>query len=617
MSAAQYMCIADGKDGEVAAHLALKVAEWTQSRKMDTLLIHEFHASGADGARGAEMLLPKLEYLDDKALKGYLGSSGHLGQLRCEGCIDGKIAQRISSAYKLVLLVNGSAGLKTPSFVAANIPALIAVSALKEGVFKIACDLVSRMLERESGVYPVGLSIDRKDKNIAARLADKCRIPFWGFFDEVENLATKILDRSVKIEARRPEEGVSQQEDIVVKEVLDSVRKDVLLQDLGAHPGGEKIQKKITEASSLSLEKISAEQLKKVDRSKVLTRIIEETVGLGPIESLLADAEISEIMINGPDKIYMEKSGVISITPLRFQNTAHLMTLIERIVARVGRRIDESSPTVDARLADGSRVNIVLPPLAVDGPVVTIRRFAKRIKNMCEIVSMGMLCQRAADFLSACVGAKISTVVSGGTGSGKTTLLNVLAGAIDKRERIITIEDAAELSLGAEHVVRLESRPPNIEGAGEITIRDLVRNALRMRPDRIVVGECRGPEALDMLSAMNTGHEGSLTTVHANSPRDALSRIETMILMADTNLPLSAVREQIGRAISLIIQVGRKNNGWRIIEEIVEITGLEGATICLQTLARINPKSNGLETTGLIPKFAERLSARGVKLPPL
>ena len=310
-------------------------------------------------------------------------------------------------------------------------------------------------------------------------------------------------------------------------------------------------------------------------------------------------------MVNGPGEIYAERQGALELTGRRFAGRAQLLAVIERMVAQAGRRVDESSPMVDARLPDGSRVNAVLPPVAIDGPVVTIRKFAPRMRGIEAAVGSGMLTAQAARFLAACVRARVSIVVAGGTGSGKTTLLGILAGAIGAGERIVTVEDAAELKLEAPHVVRLEARPAGIEGSGAVTIRDLVRNALRMRPDRIVVGECRGPEALDMLQAMNTGHEGSLTTVHANSPRDALARLETMVLMAGTELPLAAVREQVARAIDIVIQVARRPDGSRRIVEIAELAGMEGTTACLQTLASFSP-AGVLTATGIVPRAVER-----------
>ena len=355
------------------------------------------------------------------------------------------------------------------------------------------------------------------------------------------------------------------------------------------------------------------------ERARIVSDICDEILGLGPIEPLLKDESITEIMINGPQKIFVERKGKIQLTNVQFHDNAHLMTIIERIVAPLGRRIDESSPLVDARLADGSRVNAIVPPLSLIGPCVTIRKFAKDPFSVNDLIGFGTLSEEMAD----CVKARLNIMVSGGTGSGKTTTLNVLSSFIPNNERIVTIEDAAELRLQQEHVVTLESRPANLEGKGAITIRDLVRNSLRMRPDRIIVGEVRSGEALDMLQAMNTGHDGSLTTGHANSPRDILSRLETMVLMAGMDLPVRAIREQIASAIDLIIQQTRIQDGSRKITYITEVQKMEGDTIVLQDLFKYvqtgidaNGKSVGyFEATGLQPMFLQKFKMNGVELP--
>ena len=359
------------------------------------------------------------------------------------------------------------------------------------------------------------------------------------------------------------------------------------------------------------------------ERTRLIADICDEMLGLGPIEPLLKDETITEVMINGPKKIFVEQMGKLSLTKVQFHNDAHLMTIVERILTPLGRRIDESSPLVDARLADGSRVNIIIAPLSLVGPCVTIRNFSKTPLSVENLISFGTLSEDMAMFLQACVKARLNVLVSGGTGSGKTTTLNVLSSFIPEGERIVTIEDAAELRLQQSHVVTLEARPANIEGTGEITIRDLVRNALRMRPDRIIVGEVRSGEALDMLQAMNTGHDGSLTTAHANSPRDALSRLETMVLMAGMELPVRAIREQISSAIDLIIQQSRIRDGSRKITYVTEVQKMEGDTIVLQDLFRYtqsyideNGKSVGsYVATGLQPGFLEKFRMNGVEIP--
>ena len=363
--------------------------------------------------------------------------------------------------------------------------------------------------------------------------------------------------------------------------------------------------------------------LSRADRMALVDDLCDELLGLGPLEPLLKDPTITEIMVNGPKDVFVERDGKLLLSDTRFYDEAHLMNIIERILAPLGRRVDESSPLVDARLADGSRVNIIIPPLSLVGPAVTIRKFSQRVLSVDNLIGFGSLNEAMATFLEACVKARLNILVAGGTGSGKTTTLNILSSFIPSRERIVTIEDAAELRLQQRHVVTLESRPANIEGTGAVTIRDLVRNALRMRPDRIIVGEVRSGEALDMLQAMNTGHDGSLTTAHANSPRDVLSRLETMTLMAGMELPVRAVRNQISSAINLIIQQSRIQDGSRKITHITEVQGMEGDTIILQELFRYvqdyidaDGKSVGhYEATGLQPGFMDKFRINGVELP--
>ena len=361
-----------------------------------------------------------------------------------------------------------------------------------------------------------------------------------------------------------------------------------------------------------------------LDPDSLVEEIYNESVRLGPVERFLADDSVTEIMINGPRHVYVERRGKLELTDQTFMDEASVMAVIERIVAPLGRRIDESQPYVDARLPDGSRVNAIIPPLSLIGPCVTIRKFAKRVLTAEDFVRFGTWTPAIADFLSVCVRLRKNIIVAGGTGSGKTTLLNVLSGFIPHSDRILTIEDAAELRLNQPHVVRLEARPPNIEGKGAVTIRDLVRNALRMRPDRIIVGECRGGETLDMLQAMNTGHDGSLTTVHANSPRDVISRLETMVLMSGVELPSRAIRDQIASAVDIIVQEARLADGSRRIVAVSEITGMEGQQIVMQDLfvfrqtgIALDGRIQGsLTATGAMPTFFDTLSARGVSLDP-
>jgi pilus assembly protein CpaF len=363
--------------------------------------------------------------------------------------------------------------------------------------------------------------------------------------------------------------------------------------------------------------------LRPEERLQLVALVSDDVLGYGPMEPFLNDPSVTEVMVNGLDAIYLERHGKIVETGVRFATEEQLRRVIERIVSRVGRRIDESSPMVDARLPDGSRVNAIIPPLAVDGPAVTIRKFASGGFTIDDLVSFRTLTPAIADFLAACVGGRLNVLVSGGTGSGKTTLLNVLSSFIPNTDRIVTIEDAVELRMLQEHVVRLEARPPNIEGRGEVTIRDLVRNALRMRPDRIVVGEVRSGEALDMLQAMNTGHEGSLSTLHANSPRDALARLETMVLMAGFDLPVRAIREQVASAVDLIVHTARLRDGTRRVTHIVEVDGMESDIITLTELflydhsAAIDADGkfeNVIHPTGMRPKFEQKLRDAGYQL---
>lgn len=417
--------------------------------------------------------------------------------------------------------------------------------------------------------------------------------------ESYQEIKLKIHHRIV--EDMTPEEqrilSAKQQDALEVEHIIDSYVQKVMDENPFAIPRGE--------------------------RSRVVSDLRDEMLGLGPIEGLLKDETVTEVMVNGPKQIFVERMGKLMLTDICFHDDEHLMNIIERILSPLGRRIDESSPLVDARLSDGSRVNIIIPPLSLVGPALTIRKFSKKPLTFDKLISFGTMDRRMARFLQACVNAKINILVSGGTGSGKTTTLNALSSFIPSNERIITIEDAAELRLQQPHVVTLESRPPNIEGKGEITIRDLVRNALRMRPDRIVVGEVRSGEALDMLQAMNTGHDGSLTTAHANSPRDALSRLETMVLMAGFDLPVKAIREQISSAIDLILHQARIRDGSRKVTHITEVQHLEGDTITTQDLFYYqmtgvdeNGKAVGrFVSTGLLPGFMEKFQVNGIEMP--
>jgi len=386
----------------------------------------------------------------------------------------------------------------------------------------------------------------------------------------------------------------------------------------------DKLQALVSDALTAILEGETA-PLSPTERRALVSQIRDDILGYGPIQMFLDDPTVTEIMVNAEEAIYIERDGKIIKTETRFMSRNHLRRVIERIVAQVGRRIDESSPMVDARLADGSRVNAIVPPLAIDGPVLTIRLFAKDPFTVDDLVDFRTLSAETASFLDACVVGRMNILVTGGTGTGKTTLLNVLSSFLPGDQRIVTIEDSVELQLHQEHVIRLESRPPNMEGKGEVTIRDLVRNALRMRPDRIVVGEVRGGEALDMLQAMNTGHEGSLSTLHANTPRDAIARLETMVMMAGVDLPTKAIREQISSAVNLIVHLNRLSDGTRRVTQISEVVGMEGEVVTLQDIFTFD-YSKGLDEdgrfqgtivpTGIRPQFGKNLKDRGITFEP-
>jgi pilus assembly protein CpaF len=410
----------------------------------------------------------------------------------------------------------------------------------------------------------------------------------------------------------------------VFQEIKGRIHRQLIerlnLSNLGSHAQAEILP----EVRRVVVELLSRETtpLNRDEREALVEHVLHEVFGLGPIEPLLADPEISDILVNGYDKVYIEKDGRLEKSEIRFRDNKHLLQVIDRIVSAVGRRIDDSSPMVDARLADGSRVHAIIPPLAIDGPHLSIRKFKRDVLTAENLLQFESITEQMLNLLHGVVKARLNVLISGGTGAGKTTLLNILSGAIPEEERIVTIEDSAELQLRQQHVVRLETRPANIEGSGEVTARTLVINALRMRPDRIIVGEVRGPESVDMLQAMNTGHEGSLTTLHSNSPRDALSRLETMISMANLNLPDKAMRQQIASAIDVIIQVSRLSDGGRKITSIFEIVGMEGEVITMQEIFQferqgVSPEGKVLgrfRPTGIRPHFTERLQTRGIEM---
>ena len=433
--------------------------------------------------------------------------------------------------------------------------------------------------------------------------------------EEVKNIKNKKASVSEKTD---PFEGLKK---TVQKRIVEELSTKII-----STADSEEDEETLRNAIVELIEKTILEEnifLSRNERQKLISEIVDETIGFGPINPLIYDPTVSEIMVNGPDNVYVERKGKLELTDIKFRDDDHVMHVIERIVSPIGRRIDESSPMVDARLPNGSRVNAIIPPLALNGPTITIRKFSEHPYSVKDLINFGTLTPNMAMFIRACIESRLNVVVSGGTGSGKTTTLNVLSSFIFDDERIVTIEDAAELQLEQNHVVRLETRPANVEGKGGVAIRDLVKNSLRMRPDRIVVGEVRGGEALDMLQAMNTGHDGSLTTGHANSPRDMLARLETMVMMAGMDLPVKAIREQISSAVDLIIQQSRLKDGSRKITHISEVIGMEGEVITLQDIFIFNQRGKDEKghiigefiATGIKPRFMEKLETEGVNLP--
>jgi pilus assembly protein CpaF len=446
--------------------------------------------------------------------------------------------------------------------------------------------------------------------------------------------SARLTERLQTGEPREPAFGVRREAPVDPYGVLKTRVQRTVIGKLGPRLFGathatSDLRAQVTEAVVAELEREQADTpLAKSDLERLTRELTADILGYGPIEPYLAEDDVTEIMVNGYNRIYVERAGVIEPTDASFADDDHLLRIIDKIVSQVGRRVDESSPMVDARLPDGSRVNAIIPPLSLLGPTLTIRKFSRDPYTMSDLIGFGSVSEQAASFLRACVEGKLNVLISGGTGTGKTTMLNALSAFIPESERIVTIEDAAELQLQQEHWVRLESRPANVEGEGEVRIRELVRNALRMRPDRIVVGEVRGAETLDMLQAMNTGHEGSLTTIHANSPRDALSRLETMVLMSGIQFPIKAIREQVASALDLIVHLTRLVDGSRRVSRITEVVGMESDVVTLQDVFLARPMDERaaatgdpgvllrpLEPSGLQPHFRHKLTAQGVDVP--
>jgi pilus assembly protein CpaF len=438
--------------------------------------------------------------------------------------------------------------------------------------------------------------------------------------------SSPLIDIKLVNKEHRVKESNKEKEKIQVQKAdkhqeLKNMMHKKIMQELK----DQEIETIIPKLDSMAVEIIKEDEefRGKIDRKKVVDELVNDLTGFGPINPLLLDEDVSEIMVNGPNQVYCERKGKLILTPIQFRDNEHVLNVIDKIVAPLGRRIDESSPMVDARLPDGSRVNAIIPPLALNGPTITIRKFSKDPLGIQDLINFGTVSEEMGIFLDACVKARLNMFVSGGTGSGKTTTLNVLSNFIPEDERIVTIEDAAEIQLVQEHVISLESRPPNIEGKGSISIRDLVRNSLRMRPDRVIIGEVRGGEALDMLQAMNTGHDGSLATGHSNSPRDMISRLETMVLLAGVDLPIKAIRDQIAGALDVIIQQSRLKDGSRKITNITEVQGMEGDIIVLQDIFTfkqegVSPEGKiigRLVPTGVRPKFYEKLETAGIHIP--
>ena len=545
--------------------------------------------------RKLSAVMDKSDMLTEAALAGYVSLNGR-NIVEMDTNFDDSCASVFSKTYDLILFLLEGSSLNWKINLRNFLPLLAVIDIGAKNAFSSSKAAIDGMLECPNAPRPIAFVISSLNRVVESRISRRIGLQSWGQASNIEHIVEKMLQRMNRFSPdAQKDEAHNEHIGKIAEDVISSLRKNAF----GSQNASENSNIRAV---------MRREVRKKIDNldceTELLKRVADATVGLGPIDSLIRDTSITEIMANGPNDIYIEKNGSIEKTDVHFKNEERLLSIIERMVAKVNRRVDELSPMVDARMPDGSRINAIIKPLAVNGPFLTIRRFSPSLHSMDDIISSGTISRRFADFLMNCVRNRASIIISGGTGSGKTTMLGLLASAISGNERIITIEDAAELSLAAEHVVKLEARPPNIEGSGEISIRDLVKNALRMRPDRIIVGECRGAEALDMLQAMNTGHAGSMTSVHANSPRDAISRLETMVLMANAGIPLDAIRGQIARAVNIIVHLARMN-GQRHVVEIAEVTGMEGNIISMQTIAFWNVDKSLLEGTGMRPHFFE------------
>lgn len=592
------------------------VASWLTQRQVSVILATR---SQHNGFRRLSEISKFVGDMDSSAIRGLLAQNGASfgGVFLSEEC-DRRDIGRVLNSYDIAVLVHDITG--KCGWIGVGAPYLIIIENSSAGI-KAAQKYIDDVIASGETPRIIGFCLERYDNRLAAMISRRMGIPALGSLDDIAAIALKISDRaelldypsydgmnSVSYDPKgiNPQDG-GDQFNRAVMAISQRMRDDEKLKRMVMQSSDNNREDALEIAKAIGRREamqIADEAIIHGDLAKAVDIAVDDVIGYGPIEPLFRDDEVTEIMVCGADKIYFERGGTLVRSGARFRDEKHLMLCLDRMVASSGRRIDESSPMVDSRLPDGSRLNAVIRPVAIDGPAITIRRFKKRIKCFDQLLKLGMLDLRTVEYLKQLVRKRVTIIVSGGTGSGKTTMLNVLASSIEPSERVVTIEDSAELDLQTEHIVRMEARPPSIEGSGEIAIRDLVRNALRMRPDRIMIGECRGAEAFDMLQAMNTGHEGSMTTIHANSPRDALSRLETMVMMSGADIPLIAVREQIARAIDVIVQLVRSKDGTRRISAISEITSIEGNIICMQDIAS-SSLEGGLRWTGIKSKYYE------------